>query len=60
MEETLLGVMYEVPSRKEIEKVVITPAAVNKEEAPTYVTRGTGPKRASKAKGADGTEEKSA
>ncbi|MEN9325071.1 MAG: hypothetical protein RL414_825 [Actinomycetota bacterium] len=60
MEETLLGVMYEVPSRKDIEKVVITPAAVNKEEAPTYVTRGTGPKRASKAKSADGSEEKSA
>ncbi|MEY3384800.1 MAG: hypothetical protein RLZ38_301, partial [Actinomycetota bacterium] len=33
MEETLLSVMYEVPSRKDIEKVVITPAVVKKEQA---------------------------
>ena len=59
MEETLLGVMYEVPSQKEIGKVIITPAVVRKEEAPTYVPRPAGgPKRA--VKGEKGTEEKSA
>ena len=59
MEETLLGVMYEVPSQKEIGKVIITPAVVRKEEAPTYVPRPSGgPKRA--VKGEKGSEEKSA
>ena len=59
MEETLLAVMYEVPSKKEIGKVVITPAAVRKEEAPTYLPRTAGgPKRA--VKGEKGSEEKSA
>ncbi|MSY65415.1 MAG: ATP-dependent Clp protease ATP-binding subunit ClpX, partial [Actinobacteria bacterium] len=42
MEETLLSVMYEVPSRKDVEKVVITPAVVRKEEEPTYVPRSIG------------------
>jgi ATP-dependent Clp protease ATP-binding subunit ClpX len=59
MEETLLAVMYEVPSKKEIGKVIITPAVVRKEEAPTYVPRAAGgPKRA--VKGEKGSEEKSA
>jgi ATP-dependent Clp protease ATP-binding subunit ClpX len=59
MEETLLAVMYEVPSRKDIEKVVITPAVVRKEEVPTYVPRtASGPKRA--VKGEKSSEEKSA
>ena len=59
MEETLLSVMYEVPSRKDIEKVVITPAVVRKEESPTYIPRTAGgPKRA--VKGDKSTEEKSA
>lgn len=59
MEETLLGVMYEVPSQKEIGKVIITPAVVRKEEAPTYVPRPAGgPKRA--VKGEKSSEEKSA
>jgi ATP-dependent Clp protease ATP-binding subunit ClpX len=59
MEETLLAVMYEVPSRKDIEKVVITPAVVRKEEAPTYIPRTAGgPKRA--VKGDKSSEEKSA
>jgi len=59
MEETLLGVMYEVPSQKEIGKVIITPAVVRKEEPPTYVPRPAGgPKRA--VKGEKGSEEKSA
>ena len=58
MEETLLGVMYEVPSRKEVERVVITPEVVLKESLPTYINRGAGPKRA--AKGEKRDEEKSA
>jgi ATP-dependent Clp protease ATP-binding subunit ClpX len=59
MEETLLSVMYEVPSRKDVEKVIITPAVVKKEEAPTYVPRSIGSaKRA--AKGEKSSEEKSA
>ena len=59
MEETLLSVMYEVPSRKDVGKVIITPAVVRKEEAPTYVPRPAGgPKRA--VKGEKSAEEKSA
>ena len=58
MEETLLGVMYEVPSRKEVERVVITPEVVLKTSAPTYVNRGSGPKRAIKSEKRN--EEKSA
>ena len=58
MEETLLGVMYEVPSRAEVERVIITPEVVMKEATPQYINRGTGPKRA--VKGEKSTEEKSA
>ena len=59
MEETLLSVMYEVPSRKDVGKVIITPAVVRKEEVPTYVPRPAGgPKRA--VKGEKSAEEKSA
>jgi len=62
MEETLLGVMYEIPSKPEVEKVIITPEVVLKEAAPTLVTRtGGGPKRSSKSEKSDnGSEEKSA
>ena len=61
MEETLLSVMYEVPSRKDIEKVVITPAVVRKEEEPTYVPRSIGSaKRAKSEKSDKNSEEKSA
>ena len=62
MEETLLGVMYEIPSKPEVEKVIITPQVVMKEAAPTLVNRPAGgPKRQSKAeKGDKSSEEKSA
>ena len=61
MEETLLAVMYEVPSRKDVERVVVTPESVAKEAAPTYILRGTGPKRSKAEKAADkSSEEKSA
>ena len=56
MEDTLLSVMYEVPSRKDVERVVITREAVLKEVSPTYVTRGSGPKRASKAEKGEKSE----
>jgi ATP-dependent Clp protease ATP-binding subunit ClpX len=62
MEETLLGVMYEIPSKPEVAKVIITPQAVLKEAAPTLVNRPAGgPKRQSKADKAEkSSEEKSA
>ena len=60
MEDTLLTVMYEVPSRKDVERVVITAAVVNKEAEPQYVPRAIGSKRASKPKTADGDEAESA
>ena len=62
MEETLLSVMYEIPSKPEVEKVVITPEVVLKEATPTLITRAAGaPKRAAKSEKSDkGSEEKSA
>ncbi len=61
MEETLLSVMYEVPSRKDVERVVITPAVVRKEEEPTYVPRSIGSAKRSKGEKSDkNSEEKSA
>ena len=60
MEDTLLSVMYEVPSRKDVERVIITPAVVNKEAEPQYVPRAIGSKRTSKPKTADGDEAESA
>ena len=62
MEETLLGVMYEIPSKPEVAKVIITPQAVLKEAAPTLVNRPAGgPKRQSKVDKAEkSSEEKSA
>ena len=62
MEETLLGVMYEIPSKPEVAKVIITPQVVAKEAAPTLVNRAAGgPKRQSKADKAEkSSEEKSA
>ena len=62
MEETLLGVMYEVPSKPEVAKVIITPQVVRKEDAPQLITRPAGaPKRSTKApESTDGSEEKTA
>ena len=58
MEETLMSVMYEVPSKKDVGKVVVNAKVVLKEEAPTYLPRANGPKRA--IKGEKRNEEKSA
>ena len=65
MEETLLSVMYEIPSKPDVAKVIITPQAVLKEAPPTLINRPAGgPKRQSKAEKADkidkSSEEKSA
>ena len=55
MEEVLLPVMYEVPGKKEIGKVIVTPDVVEKHVAPTYIERGiSSPKRTKRS------EEKSA
>lgn len=45
MEETLLNVMYEIPSRADIAKVIVTDQTVLKESAPIYVERSGGSKR---------------
>jgi ATP-dependent Clp protease ATP-binding subunit ClpX len=58
MEETLLTVMYDVPSRKDVERVLITPDVVLKQDEPEYVNRAPGSKRV--LKGEKPTEEKSA
>jgi ATP-dependent Clp protease ATP-binding subunit ClpX len=59
MESVLLTVMYEVPSRSDIAKVIVTPESVTDGVAPTFVQRtGDIPKRA--ARGEKRAEEKSA
>ena len=65
MDETLLGVLYEIPSKPDVAKVIITPQAVLKEAAPTLINRPAGgPKRQCKAEKGDksvkSSEEKSA
>jgi ATP-dependent Clp protease ATP-binding subunit ClpX len=58
MESVLLTVMYDVPSRNDVEKVTITKACIIDGGAPTLVLRtGDLPKR---ARGQKGQEEKSA
>ena len=39
LEDVMLPVMYELPSRNDVEKVIITAAAVRKEAGPTYVLK---------------------
>jgi len=59
MESVLLSVMYDIPSRTDIAKVMITKECINKSAAPTLIERtGDIPKRASRRE--KGTEEKSA
>jgi ATP-dependent Clp protease ATP-binding subunit ClpX len=58
MESVLLTVMYEVPSRSDVEKVIITKACIETGAVPTLVIRtGDIPKR---SRGQKGKEEKSA
>ena len=59
MESVLLTVMYDVPSRTDIAKVIITKECIDENVAPTMVERtGDIPKRASRRE--KGAEEKSA
>lgn len=59
MESVLLAVMYEVPSRSDIAKVIVTPESITEGATPTFVQRtGDIPKRA--ARGEKRSEEKSA
>ena len=59
MESVLLTVMYDVPSRTDIAKVIIAKECINENAAPTMVERtGDIPKRASRRE--KGAEEKSA
>ena len=39
LEDIMLPVMYELPSRTDVEKVIVTGAAIRKEAAPTYVLK---------------------
>ena len=57
MEGVLLGVMYDVPSREDIAKVIVTKECIVDGQSPTFVER-TGPKRAKRSE--KGQEEKSA
>jgi ATP-dependent Clp protease ATP-binding subunit ClpX len=58
MESVLLGVMYDVPSRTDVAKVIIEKACIESSAAPTLVPRtGDLPKRSRAPKA---TEEKSA
>ena len=56
MESVLLTVMYDVPSRTDVEKVIITKECIISGGAPTLINH-TGPKR---SRGQKGQEEKSA
>ncbi len=59
MESVLLSVMYDVPSRTDIAKVIVTKECIADGSAPTFVTRtGDIPKRI--VRGQKGPEEKSA
>jgi len=59
MESVLLSVMYDIPSRTDIAKVIITKECISESAAPTLVERtGDIPKRVSRRE--KGTEEKSA
>jgi ATP-dependent Clp protease ATP-binding subunit ClpX len=56
MEEILLPVMYEVPSKKEIGKVIVNAEVIREKKAPQYVERGPNAVKRSPRRG----EEKSA
>lgn len=59
MESVLLSVMYDVPSRTDVAKVIVTKECIAEGSSPTFVTRtGDIPKRI--VRGQKGPEEKSA
>ena len=47
IEEVLLHVMYDVPSRGDVEKVIVTREVVDEDAVPTLVVRETKPKKKS-------------
>ena len=49
LEDVMLPVMYELPSRNDVAKVLITKAAIRKEEPPTYVMKAELLKEADKS-----------
>lgn len=54
MEHVLLGVMYDIPGREDVEKVVVTADCINADAQPKLVLRAEGSKRSKRS------EEKSA
>ena len=52
MEEVLLSVMYDIPSRKDVAKCVITREVVLEHVNPTLVPREAAPKRERREKSA--------
>jgi ATP-dependent Clp protease ATP-binding subunit ClpX len=54
MEHVLLGVMYDIPGREDVEKVIVTAECINSDAQPKIVTRSGDSKRAKRS------EEKSA
>ena len=54
MEHVLLGVMYDIPGREDVEKVIVTAECINSDAQPKIVTRSADSKRAKRS------EEKSA
>ena len=55
MEEVLLPVMYEVPSKKEIGKVLVTPEVITSKAAPNYLERGPNSVKRSAKRGEEKT-----
>lgn len=55
MEHVLLGVMYDIPGREDVEKVVVTPECINSDALPKLVLRSSDSSKRSKR-----SEEKSA
>ena len=45
MEEVMLDLMFEIPSRKDVEEVVITPKAVQQKEKPLLILKGKAQKK---------------
>jgi len=45
MEEVMLDLMFEIPSRKDVEEVVITPKAVQQKEEPLLILKGKAQKK---------------
>jgi len=49
MEHVLLGVMYDIPGREDVEKVIVTAECINSDTQPKIVTRSADSKRAKRS-----------